>query len=334
MKAIKKLVRLVSGIIDIFLRPSHGVFHAEEIRLRKQYYQEVDDGKACRPGVVVMVDGRTMHGGMSDRLRGMASLYGYCKQRGIPFYIHHTYPFALQDYLLPNEVNWLMTEGEVSYCSAKAQPVVLMLHLIPSKLHRMYLRHLFRHEAWRHRQFHIYSNTLLDDAHYGANFHALFTPAPDLARAVGCECEAMGTRGFVGVVLRFQQLLGDFDEGDYAILPEEERGPLIDKCLARIEEIHARHNDGSQVLVTSDSRTFLDTAQSRLPYVHVISGKMVHMDYSAHAGYATYMKSFVDMLTLSRASRIYLLRTGEMYKSGFAFRAAAINGVPYEYIDF
>lgn len=334
MKAFKKLARLVSGILDIYLRPRHGAFHAEEMRLKNHYYQEVDDGKPCRPGVVVMVDGRTMHGGMSDRLRGMASLYGYCKQRGIPFYIHHTYPFRLSDYLKPNEVDWLMADEELSYCSSKAQPVALMLHLIPSKLHRLYLHHLLGNEAWQHKQFHIYSNTLLDDAHYKANFHALFTPAPDLARAVEHECEAMGKQGFVGIVLRFQQLLGDFEEGDFAVLPEEERRPLIDKCLAKIEEIHARHDDGCQVLVTSDSHTFLEAAQSRLPYVHIISGQLVHMDYSAHAGHDAYMKSFVDMLTLSHASRIYLLRTGQMYKSGFALRAAAINGVPYEYVNF
>ena len=58
------------------------------------------------------------------------------------------------------------------------------------------------------------------------------------------------------------------------------------------------------------------------------------MDYTTHAGYQTYMKSFIDMLTLSHARKIYLLRTGDMYKSGFAFRAAAINDVPYAYVEF
>ncbi len=71
-----------------------------------------------------------------------------------------------------------------------------------------------------------------------------------------------------------------------------------------------------------------------MPYVRIISGKVVHMDYTLNASYDVYLKSFVDMMTLSHAEHIYLLRTGKMYKSGFAFRAAAINKTLYECIEF
>ncbi len=333
MKLIRKLGRLVMGLADIYVLQGCGRFHNEEKRLLATYYNDQAGNGTFLPGVVMMVDGHAMHGGMSDRLRGMASVYGYCREHGIPFHIHHVAPFRLEDYLEPAQVNWLARDGEVTYCRAEARPVMLMLHLIPSKLHRAYLNWLFRHEDWKHRQYHVYSNTLLYDRDYAANFHALFRPVARLERAVGDECERIGGR-YVAMVLRFQQLLGDFVEGDYETLPMDERKSLVEKCLAQIDTLHSRHGEDARVLVTSDSTTFLAAAQARFPYVHVIAGKVVHMDYTSNADYQTYMKSFLDMLVLSRASKIYLLRTGKMYKSGFAYRAAAINSVPYEYVDF
>ena len=37
------------------------------------------------PRVVFIIDGKTPHGGLSDRLRGLFSIYYYCKQRGYTF---------------------------------------------------------------------------------------------------------------------------------------------------------------------------------------------------------------------------------------------------------
>ena len=333
MKLIKKLGNLIIGLADIYLLKGHGHFHSEENRLLSTYYSSKESSGTFLPGVVMMVDGHTMHGGMSDRLRGIASVYGYCKEHGIPFHIHHVTPFRLEEYLEPARVNWLTSDQEMTFSRTSAQPVILMLHLIPSKLHRLYLNWLFRHKDWQRKQYHVYSNTLLYDRDYAANFQALFRPATRLEQAVESECKSIGG-AYVAMVFRFQQLLGDFSEGDFEVLPADKRKPLIEKCLAKMDEIHKRRESGTKVLVTSDSTTFLTAAQATFPYVHVIAGKMVHMDYTANADYQTYMKSFVDMLVLARASKIYLLRTGNMYKSGFAYRAAAINNVPYEYIDF
>lgn len=42
--------------------------------------------------VVAMCDGRAYHGGLSDRLRGITSLYACCKEQGVDFKIHFPYP--------------------------------------------------------------------------------------------------------------------------------------------------------------------------------------------------------------------------------------------------
>ena len=136
------------------------------------------------------------------------------------------------------------------------------------------------------------------------------------------------------MVFRFQQLLGDSKEDGYKILSPNERETLIEKCIQKVEEIHSLQHPDKQVLITSDSTTFLERICQAKEYVHIIPGKVVHMDYTHNAAYEIYMKSFLDMLLLSDADKIYLLQTEDMYHSGFAKRAALLKNKPYDEIFF
>lgn len=310
-----------------------GAFHAEEARLLQTYYDAATHQplENLKTGIVMMIDGRTMHGGLSDRLRGICSIYYWCKLHDVPFYIHFEYPFHLADYLPPAAYDWTIAKSEISHHPCQAKPVLLMLHLLPSKLHKFYLNRLLKQTHTK--QLHVYSNTLIYDKYYNQAFKELFAYAPVLKAAVARQLEQFD-QPFIAIVLRFQQLLGDFKEGNYEVLSPQKREELVTKCIGKIEQIHRTQAPSRLVLVTSESATFLQRAATALPYVRIISGKVVHMDYTPNAGNDAYLKSFVDMVTLSHAQRIYLLRTGHMYKSGFAYRAAAINCTPYEYIEF
>lgn len=334
MKFLHKAIALIADYFHI-QRGKGGDFHDEERRLLNTYYAEKPTKtpkRALKTGIIMMVDGRTMHGGLSDRLRGICSIYYWCKTHDIPFYIHFTYPFSLASYLPPNSYDWTIQEDEISYSQEQARPILLMLHLLPSKLHKRYLNSVL--PLARVKQLHIYSNTNIFDKHYKECFNELFSPAAPLHEAITTQLQQLGDSPFIAMVLRFQQLLGDFKEGNYKVLPATEREELIQRCLHQVDLIHSQQAPNSLVLITSESTTFLQRAVAELPYVRIIQGEVVHMDYTLDASYNVYLKSFVDMLTLSHAQHIYLLRTGDMYKSGFAFRAAAINDVPYTYIDF
>ncbi len=67
-----------------------------------------------------MIDRETFHGGMCDRFKGIISLYAYCKYLGKPFRIKYTYPFRLEDYLLPASYDWTLKDNEYTdnplYC--------------------------------------------------------------------------------------------------------------------------------------------------------------------------------------------------------------------------
>jgi hypothetical protein len=125
------------------------------------------------------------------------------------------------------------------------------------------------------------------------------------------------------------QLLGDFKETSERrlILPDDEKEILIGKCINHLKDIY-RENDCGKVLVTSDSVSFLKEA-ARLPFVYVIPGGVRHIDDGENADKDTDLKVFLDYFVLSRSKKVYLVVEDKMYNSGFSYRAALLNNVPF-----
>ncbi len=275
------------------------------------------------------IDGRIVHGGLSDRLRGICAIYDICKREQIPFYLSFTYPFNLEHYLEPNTYNWRILPEDVVDDAYVAQPVLLTLGVFMSKTFQLpYLRRRWKYDNVK--QLHVYSNSTSADKNFKNVFSELFRPTPRLQKSIDNVLTTIGDN-FVGCVFRFQQLLGDFKEGDYDVLPPTERESLINKCIARVKHLKESllGEEAKYILVTSDSATFLDAISREDDCIRIIPGKVVHMDYTADAEYEVYEKSFVDLLVLSKAKRITLFKTDKMYHSGFAHRAALIGGAGY-----
>jgi hypothetical protein len=136
----------------------------------------------------------------------------------------------------------------------------------------------------------------------------------------------VGGGGYISATFRFQALLGDFYEGSFPVLPEEKRHALIERCVEHLLEIHAE-NAGKTVLVTSDSKIFLEKVKNR-DFVYVIPGELAHIDFSPGLDTNVYMKSFIDYFLLTYSEKIYLVVDGQMFESGFAYRAS-LHKSPY-----
>ncbi len=333
----------------------HSGFHKEEDRLLKEYYKNADivmskmgclgsaarkgqdnDGKQnIKPGIVMKLDGRTVHGGLSDRLRGICAVYEFCKNENIPFYLSFTYPMRLEDYLEPNEYDWRIAPDDVIDDALVAQPVYMTLGVFASrKFQWPYLRRRLKLDNVK--QWHVYSNTTSADKRFNILFNEMFRPAPRLQKSVDDAIASIGG-DYVGCSFRFLRLLGDFNEkGDFKELPPVEREALINKCIAKVEEMKdlLLCNGAKYILVTSDSVTFTEAISKGRDYIRTIPGKVVHIDYTADASYEVYEKIFLDMLVLSHAKSITLFKTGDMYMSGFAHRAALIGGVKFDEVIF
>ena len=331
MKVLENTRSILRGLYYLFFRPAKGFITEEQIIKDKYYSYEYPLKKIEETTIIVMIDGRSIHGGLTDRLRGITTIYQYCKEKGLKFKLNYVYPFKLQDYLAPNSYNWIIEEKNISYNSEQTAVVVLNDYQLDIKLHRFYLDSKIRKN--RGKQIHLYTNTYFFDNKFATSYGDLFVPTEPLQTAIEFNQKQIGKK-YVAMVFRFQQLLGDFKEQGYKVLSKEEQEELVKKCIEKVNTLHEERHPDDIILVTSDSGRFLQEITRQLNYVRIIPGKLVHMDHTADAAFDTYMKSFEDMLLLSKADKIYLLQTGDMYHSGFAKRAAMINKKTYEEVVF
>lgn len=330
MKFFKKVIKWIEGLYYSYT--FDGGFHKEEQELERAYYLHNNSCKGIKnQTIIAMVDGRVVHGGLSDRIRGIVSLYGYCKEKNIPFKLHYVHPFHLEEYLQPADYDWRIYQDQISYHPSEAIPVLLTCDRLPNKHHRRYLDQVLKKNP--HKQIHIYTNTQFLDKDFTKNFSEMFSPSPKIKLLVN-QYAAQGNDNFISMTFRFQQLLGDFKEEGCKILSKEEQEALIGKCMEKADYIRKTFHPDSKVLLTSDSVSFVERFCKEKDYAFSIPGEVVHIDYTPNASYEIYAKTFIDMLTLSKAKKIYLLRTGEMYRSGFGKRASKISGVDFEEISF
>jgi hypothetical protein len=283
--------------------------------------------------LIASVDGSSWHGGLCDRFKGIVSLFHYCLCKNIPFKINYTYPFALSDYLLPNEYDWQLSEAEIityHICEAK------YINLIGDPSARRFVQ--FRTK----KQIHAYANRDIvaelnriynTDYQWGELFKKLFSPTKEMSQIIQCRKLQIGGE-YICVAFRFQNLLGDFTEYQYRELPDGAKTELIARCRQSILDIQQRETC-KRILVTSDSVSFLETLPG-MTGIYTFSGKTLHVDTvtSEMKSHEVYMKSFLDFYLLSEGLKIYSVGTRKMYyQSDFPRYAAKLNNIPFERIE-
>lgn len=299
-----------------------------EYQYRHKYYTDKKRKHPARKQVVFMVDGRFNHGGLSDRLWGLISTYLVCKESGVEFKANWVWPFNLTTFLLPASYDWTIRPDELSYNRDEATPVFVNNNHNVKNQWRL-LRRVLKHDR---RQVHVYSPAHIDRDNFGKHFAELFKPAPVLENAIGQQMDEIGGE-FVSITFRFQQLLGDFKEGNYPTLPADKQAELLKKSIEAVEEVRRRNPEVKKILVTSDSRRMLEQA-ARLPYVHIIPGKLVHMSYTdTNESDMNHLKAFLDFFMIGNAKKVYFAQCPGIYGSTFAHTASRLHKAPYEVIE-
>ncbi len=329
MSVLKTLKRRLRTEINYLFFREYRFKRKVRRHLRKHYTPDAPR-KAGRKGLVVaMANGFCHHGGLCDRLRTYTALYRYCMDHGLPFAIYHRFPFRLEDYLKPVEYDWRTDDNEISFNSEETD----ILYTDTSgdtgerelrfrdKVYDKFLRNNHR------QQHHFYSSFVDGGEEFGPTFRRLFQPTDPIRHLIDRETVAIGAP-YVAVATRFLDLLGDFREPkEYLRLEPRERDRLIDRCIAKIAEIHHRW-PGYKILVTSDSSLFL-AAASALPYVHVIEGVIAHVDTAQSEDHT---KTFLDFFMLGKAEKVYQLKFDRMYSGYFSRSAAMAGDRPFELV--
>lgn len=285
--------------------------------------------------VVCIFDGKTKNGGLADRLRGIVSVYEVCKEQNLDFKILFTSPFNLSEFLVPNKVDWRINEEELNY-NTNVTDICYIDTLTGSDYEAAKQKKWFRKEFKKqYKEFHIRTNALFSyKGHYSSLFHELFRPSEKLQASINKQKEILNHE-YISTSFRFMNLLGDFNETTelHNKLTKEEQDKLI---TINIKQLHNLHNKYPhlRILVNSDSTTFLQEAK-KIDYVYVIPGNVTHIDAENNCNkYDIYEKTFIDFFMIANAQKIYLMRTGQMYNSGYPYAASKIYDKPFEKIEF
>lgn len=282
-----------------------------------------------QPMLISVVDNRRKTKGLTDRFKGIVSMYALSKAVGVPFRLIFNHPVELSEFLIPNAYNWDPHPGELSGSVPEVRFKIMSKQPPLSKLTQIFP---LTQQVWVYAKVDYLdeiNQTYQTSFKWGALFKELFKPTEAVERQLRMHHEKLGGGAYIACVFRFQALLGDFKEYHFAPLPPSEQQELIKKNKEALRQIVAQSD--VPVLVTSDSATFL-SAVSDLPKVYTIPGKVVHIDNVSDAGKEVYMKSFVDFLMLSEAQKIYSIGTDCMYRTDFPKYAAKINDRPFERI--
>ena len=285
--------------------------------------------------VVCIYDGKIKNGGLADRLRGIVSVYEVCKEQNLELKIIFTSPFTLSEFLEPNIIDWRITNQELNY-----NPAITDLCYIDTltgsnyegKKQKQWFKKEFKK---KHKEFHVRTNAIFSYmGDFSTHFNELFKPSPQLKESIEKQKEILGGN-YISTSFRFMNLLNDFNETVelHSKLTKEEQKALIAKNIEQLQNLHNRFPE-RRILVNSDSTTFLQEA-TKLSYVYIIPGNITHIDNkSISSEYQTYEKTFLDFFMIANADKIYLMRTGQMYNSGYPFAASKIYNRPFEKIEF
>lgn len=297
------------------------------LNFRKDYYHDCHTSADVKnPTVVFCIDGKTIHGGLSDRLRGLFSIYSYCLSREKQLVINWIYPFRLSDYLEINkEVRNVKWGGYLSHNKKEVAFRFFNSYSSMDDQERSYFKLLDTDKAITH----VYSNVTLHEELYSKYFNELFTPSIHLQNSIEkCLSEIGGN--YVSITFRFIGLLGDFKYPFTAVprLTEEQKKDYIDHGLKAIKQVHELHrNTIKKILVTADSNLFLSKAVEVFPFAYAIPGKVVHMDAESGKSYKLHEREFLDFFMISKAQESYTYQYGKMFgATRFARTAALVDG--------
>jgi len=324
-KLIKKIIKfcLPYGIY-IILHDSNIMTYFRSKKIFNKYYnlyrqehnQKHYSNTLSPPNkkIIYMADGRTLVGGLTDRFAGMTSLYEIARDFGFEFKINFTNPFMLTDYLVPNKYDWTINKNDIIYNTNQSA--------IYEFSNNVYYKDA-RNKIWKllknYNQLHVTTNAWYAYLEYADIFDLLFKPSTELKNLIDYNLLQL-SNNFISATFRFQSLLGDFNEGEYPTLPEHDRIELLERCLRHLEDIY-KENNSKKILVTSDSITFLNEVK-KYNFVYIIPGEITHIDYSHGLQKDIYMKSFIDYFILTYSKKLYLVIDGQMYRSGFPYRAS------------
>lgn len=285
---------------------------------------------------IFVCNGEIEHGGLTDRLQGILTTFYISKILKRPFKIYWDSPFKLNKYLECNKYNWEITNKKNIYKGTNSKPLIFFLY--PRKYN---LRNILGYGilsyllSKRNNCYHVYTNYKFPKCKFSHLFNELFIPSQYLKVEIERHLFAIGNK-YWSISFRYRCLLNDFKESSGVVLNSQQKEILIAKNIEELKVFLKKLPNDYKCLITSDSISFLKRVKDIDPRIYIINGKMSHLDYNNELLEKDdpWIKLFLDYYLIMNAERVYLFKTGNMYRSRFSEIAALIGKKKFIYHEF
>ena len=303
-------------------------------KLIKEYLKGDGAIKEYSNRIIFMCNGRLPHGGLTDRLCGILTTYYLAKKNNKPFFINWVSPFKLENYLEPNSYDWRIDDENINY-DVKVSDLLVFSSFNPKLYWKRNVLSYLIFRKWlcqKGREKHVYTNFYFPKSRFPKLYNELFKPSELLLSEVNKHLIKLGSH-YWSFSFRFCCLLGDFKDITRCTLDVESAQELINNNIKELKLLMAELPVGYKCLITSDSQIFLKNVASIDPRIYIVPGPISHIDVDNSTDH-DWLKLFIDQNLIMKAEKVFLLKTGDMYKSRFAEFAALIGEKEFIYHIF
>ena len=330
--SIKRLrLNTLRNIYKIFCRSNMAetelMFASHQMSILSSNYKLYTAKKNAPHRVICYMSANSVSEGLADRLRTILTSFVFADVNGRTFHLYHDKDFKLEEYLIPNEIDWRIKKEDISFGLNRVALIFHWRNSIPK------LR-------WPNREYHMYAaqtlvnlstpSHLADKYTDGKVFQRLFKLSNRLQLIVDKAMQeaSLIENEYIAFHLRFLNFFDPVELRGKVTSTPEQREDMLNKVNSIIEQVHQQQPD-KKILLFSDSPSFLAAAHPS--YVHVLAGTV---GYIAKHGtnQAIVDKTFLDLIVMSKAAAIYSIIGNNIYGGGFSRQAALIADKPYHKI--
>lgn len=285
--------------------------------------------KSKRKKTLIYYSGSDVYcGGVADRIRGVLSLYKVSIILGCEFKIVSKDGLDFSEYFDLAKNDW---NNPVDYSLSSVWDSYYSGSTSASNQFNDIIFFIKKHFVFFDNIFYTTNANICEGEEYGRYFNSLFSFKKDIENEAISYQKKLGNK-YSAIVLRFQNLLADFDEPGYYPLEENEANILKAKSSQMVNKI-INNTPDINFYVASDSIKFLRSIKI-MEKIIVVDQEMHHPESVQADSSHIYRKSFIDLYLLMGAKNITNLVGPKMYESGFPKISALIAGCKIDVIYF
>ena len=278
--------------------------------------------------IVFCCNGVVAHGGLVDRFKGIISMYDAAIRLNAEFYIDSSYPFPLDDFLMPNQVKWVNNRigfnpfrdriiHKVSHRKSGVLDPVKLFDLEKPRTYFVYVNFNYLENVYPEKKWHEITALMR------TYFDRLFQFSPKLEEAM----RQLPQESRIVCHARFGGILGDFHDVRNDHLSNEVSAILFEQLKRELTRIQAAHRQQA-CYVLSDSPIFLAYVD-RLGGFKTLPGIPKHIDVKGEENnWIDFQKTFTDFFFMVQSKHVYTLCAKPLYPSTYCTFAALLGNIP------